>query len=570
MLPPFPDPGVVQTWVCWQGTAQQWIDNNPNKPNPPAGFETVYWGWLALATKGITQGGNNVDFQSPSVLSTLMQNTAQAPKVAAYWQNYISAFQGKTFYSVLQDLFTGKLISPISGAKCDIPGGTVWTFDDFDKFGTVGIGSGGFGALYPINFVEIYRLIVDGLEHQQRFFNLGIRTLSQALQTNCATNPGKAVFNFNTGIRQVQGNLSSGFTLTDAKGSTYGPFSRVIMATTTRSMECTTNLVDPSAQYLTQRVSSAVRRTHVVSSVKIAARIKAFWTVGAGSTLPRVMQCDTTPCQAYTLDYNVTDNGMRTGVCFISYTWDDDAVKEQALAPLLSGPPYAQDPAALYEWLRKALTKLNITVTDPYSGKQINWADLLVAYSVNNDDPVRIIQWQSEPYFNGAFKLSQPGQDTYVQSMYWDYKKAGTGNDTGVYVAGDCASWTSGWVEGGLQTGLNAACAVIASSGGSWVFSPPPCSPPQQDGSGRPRPPRDTVTDGRRTSKDAIHNPRYNTGSEQALRAGSKGVNPPLTRGTCIRRRLYVHMRAQPWPCVIDTSVPCCFLFHFFATRMTA
>jgi hypothetical protein len=53
-----------------------------------------------------------------------------------------------------------------------------------------------------------------------------------------------------------------------------------------------------------------------------------------------------------------------------------------------------------------------------------------------------------------------------VQSMYWDYQRAGTSSDTGVYIAGDCCAWTSGWIEGALQTSLNAACAVLASSGG--------------------------------------------------------------------------------------------------------
>ncbi len=63
-----------------------------------------------------------------------------------------------------------------------------------------------------------------------------------------------------------------------------------------------------------------------------------------------------------------------------------------------------------------------------------------------------------EPHFAGAFKLSQPGQDEYVLQMFFDYQKCkNTTRDTGVYIAGDCISWTSGWVEGALTTGLNAA-----------------------------------------------------------------------------------------------------------------
>jgi tryptophan 2-monooxygenase len=80
---------------------------------------------------------------------------------------------------------------------------------------------------------------------------------------------------------------------------------------------------------------------------------------------------------------------------------------------------------------------------------------------------IRMEEWQSDPRFGGAFKLSQPGQDPYVQKMFFDYQKAGQDNDTGVYLAGDCLAWNSGWVEGGLQTALNAAAGVIVSLSGS-------------------------------------------------------------------------------------------------------
>jgi tryptophan 2-monooxygenase len=63
--------------------------------------------------------------------------------------------------------------------------------------------------------------------------------------------------------------------------------------------------------------------------------------------------------------------------------------------------------------------------------------------------------------------LSEPGQDQHIATAFFDYQKAGTVNDTGVYIAGDCVSWTSGWTEGALTTGLNAAAAVITSLGGN-------------------------------------------------------------------------------------------------------
>jgi tryptophan 2-monooxygenase len=471
MLPLFPDPGKVPTWVCWQDTKQLWIDDDPQNPNPPVGFEVVYWGWLGLATKGITQGGKNVDFQSPSWFGKMCRKPLEnAAAIAAAWQKYITAFQGKTFYSVLEELFTGRFVSPISGLLCDIPAfddhpAARWTFDDFDKFGTVGIGSGGFGSLYSENFAEIMRIIINGLEHEQRLYPGRVDDMPVALAEACSDS---VQFKFSTPVRSIAGTMTEGFTLTDREGNAHGPYSRLIVATTTRAMELATNLVSPASHFLPQSVRSAVRRTHIATSCKIAARIKAFWTTPEGASLPRVMQCDTTPCQAYTLDYDVTEyNGVRTGVCFISYTWEDDAVKKPNVDDSCENLDEAY---RRFEYFRKVLRESCAMVPDPTDpSRMVNWADLLEPYTLPdrpNDLPVHMLEWQSEPYFNGAFKLSQPGQDTYVQSMYWDYQRAGTSSDTGVYIAGDCCAWTSGWIEGALQTSLNAACAVLASSGG--------------------------------------------------------------------------------------------------------
>jgi tryptophan 2-monooxygenase len=34
-----------------------------------------------------------------------------------------------------------------------------WTAEELERFGTLGIGSGGFGPMYPVNFLEILRII---------------------------------------------------------------------------------------------------------------------------------------------------------------------------------------------------------------------------------------------------------------------------------------------------------------------------------------------------------------------------------------------------------------------------
>jgi len=448
-LPDFPDPGVVPTYICYGGQAPQiWTKANSSAP---AGFATVYNGWIALVSQGLTTTGNLPTLLSATQITALLQQNNIAAATVA-WQNYLNVFGQQTFYSALQSIFTGT-----SGYA--IPGGTAWSFADFDKFGALGIGSGGFGPLYPISFTEILRIVVDGLENTQKFLQPnsflknGIRSLpltfAQALGSAVATS---------SPISAISGNVASGFYLITPTGGNYGPFVRVIVATTTRSMELTLSLTNYTQGLVSPQVAQAIMRTHVVSSNKVAALIPNFWSGNPGAV--RALQTDNIAHQVYTLDYTAYGSGTPdpNGVCFISYVWDDDAVKQQSITD--GAPTGSAENQTLYSYLFNAIQNIG----DPVK----TWANSNLQ-PLNGDytDNVIFEEWQSSPYFGGAFKLSQPGQDQYTQMMFFDYQKAGSTGDTGVYIAGDCLSWTSGWVEGGLTTGLNAAAGVIASLGGT-------------------------------------------------------------------------------------------------------
>jgi tryptophan 2-monooxygenase len=195
-------------------------------------------------------------------------------------------------------------------------------------------------------------------------------------------------------------------------------------------------------------------RTHIVSSNKVAVRISNFWSGNSGAI--RCLQTDGTAHQIYTLNYGTGANGC----CFMTYVWDDDAVKQQSITGGIPSNP--ADNETLCKFLYNSVKSIDSGVA--------NWVQQYLQ-PVDGDWKNNVIfeEWQSQPYFGGAFKLSEPGQDQYVSDMFWDFQKAnavGVAPDTGVYIAGDCISWTSGWVEGALTTGLNAAAAVITSLGG--------------------------------------------------------------------------------------------------------
>jgi tryptophan 2-monooxygenase len=458
----FPDPGVHPTYVCYGD------GNNPNDPDPPPkvqvwtksaskwpkGFQTVYKGWVALCENGLTPTGNlPVLLGAYQIQALLQQNNAAAATTA--WQNYLNVFGQDTFYSAVYKIFTG------NGGYA-IPGGTAWTFADFDKFGALGLGSGGFGPLYPIGFCEILRIVIDGLEDSQKFLKPtatlqnGIRSLPLAFAKAIPSISSR----YNTPINGITGNLQSGFYLTGPKGGPYGPFARVIVATTTRSMELTLGLTEYDNGFVSAPVARAIMRTHVVSSNKVATLIPNFWANNSNAI--RCLQTDGTAHSVYTLDYTpVGQPENSTGVCFMSYVWDDDAVKQQSIT---GGVPSGEDDpesTTIYQFLQNSIQSIGNPVT--------TWAQSNLAPIQDGNGYPEVIfeEWQSSPYFGGAFKLSEPGQDQHIATAFFDYQKAGTSNDTGVYIAGDCISWTSGWTEGALTTGLNAAAAVITSLGGN-------------------------------------------------------------------------------------------------------
>ena len=76
------------------------------------------------------------------------------------------------------------------------------------------------------------------------------------------------------------------------------------------------------------------------------------------------------------------------------------------------------------------------------------------------------ISWEEMKGYNGAFKLTQPGQYAYQQSLCQQPFTPSPQRHTGVYFSGDTTSWAGGWAEGAFRSGLDAAMAVIKKWGG--------------------------------------------------------------------------------------------------------
>jgi tryptophan 2-monooxygenase len=313
-----------------------------------------------------------------------------------------------------------------------------WSRDDLNTFGTLGIGSGGFGPLYQVGFLEILRIIVQGWEQNQQLLPDGVGRLMENFHTADVTQPdGRrtslhevGAVRLRTPVRSVEP-AAGGVRVTydDPGGRRHSAvFPAVIAATTTRSMEM---MGLTAGGLLSRPVKAAVRDLPMMDSSKLFLRTRTKFWKDAPDRIPQTILTDELPRAVYALDYPQ----MSEGVVLISYTWGGDSTK-------LLGLPACERLRLCREVIRRISPEFAENL-DPVGGELLS------------------VDWQREPFYHGAFKLQHPGQDADLCAAYHQFLTANDPRtDTGVYLAGDGVSWYGGWMEGALHTGLNAACAA--------------------------------------------------------------------------------------------------------------
>ena len=84
------------------------------------------------------------------------------------------------------------------------------------------------------------------------------------------------------------------------------------------------------------------------------------------------------------------------------------------------------------------------------------------------------ISWEADPNFLGAFKGALPGHYRYNRRMFTHFmQEEFPPEQRGIFIAGDDVSWTPGWAEGAVQTGLNAVWGVLNDMGGRTAADNP-------------------------------------------------------------------------------------------------
>jgi tryptophan 2-monooxygenase len=428
--PNFPNPGKINTKLFYRNEVIDWPAGN-TAPSHPV----------------LQKVGRDFEEFATSLMMPLEEARAahDTDKMDAIWQTLVSKYKDMSFQAAVLD-----------GLK-EQKG---WGKTEMDAFGALGIGTGGFGPLYQVNFVEILRVMVNKLENRQNLLPEGTTAALQQFYSEPVTRPDGTKVSLNdTADIRLQTKVTAVKmenerpTLTtvrkegDANVESTEAFDAVIVTATPPALQrmgLTVTAGPGKTDPLSDTVKSALMDLHMMDSSKLFIRTPTkFWLDEQGKPrkdVPQSIQTDQSPHGIYCLDYP----GMKEGVVLVSYTWGDKSTKLMGME--------AEE--------RLAEFKKVIEQVSPEFARNL----------VPVNDEIHVVDWQATPHQYGAFKLNTPGQEASQQEAFYQYLSVNEDHpdaDTGVYVAGDSISHTGGWVEGAVTTALNAAVATAVHLGGT-------------------------------------------------------------------------------------------------------
>lgn len=464
--PNFPDPGKVPTTLYYMNEVYPWPAGQ-DTPDSPL-FKRLGLGFKQIMTY-LLGDPNAINYSAPSKLFDFWAIYDKTPTetnkaaVVKAWQIMIDRYKDTTFYTGIFQLAR----NPAVMEKLDL-----WTTDDMNAFGALGVGSGGFSPLFPINFLEIIRLFANGWEDNQELVADGIVTLVNAFEKRLIANGVDIRLNQPLTFANDPTNIyfppSNTICWEDTnkpgyrvklKDGTEKFFNAIVVATTTRAMELMNLTVPRKAtdnlrvQYLSKTPQAAVgiRNLNIISSSKLFVLTKKKFWYGKNNRFKRDLvqniQTDGLFRGLYCLNYDGDSQQDGKGVVLISYVWGDDSDRLLAMSAQARYEHFLDVIKQIDPDFAKALEENRITgndATDPWKAGR------------------NYIDWQDTPYQYGAFKLNYPGQEANCHDVFFQYQTPSptTKYPQNIFLAGDSVSWAGGWLEGALPTGINAACAV--------------------------------------------------------------------------------------------------------------
>ena len=352
------------------------------------------------------------------------------PALKSLWNDLVPRWDDRTFYDFVA---SSKAFSSLS-------------FRHREVFGHVGFGTGGWDSDYPNSMLEIFRVVMTGCDENQRLVVGGAEQVPRGIWRHPAPRlaywpAGTSLASLHSGapkagVAQIARDRDGQFAVTDAWGDTRR-YSTVLVTCQgwllTTQIECEERLFAP-------KLWTALDRTRYMQSSKTFVMVdRPFWKDTDPRTGRDVMSMTLT--DRLTRGTYLFDNGDdQPGVICLTYSWMSDALK------MLPEPVDRRVRLAL-----NALSKI--------------YPDVDIASHIVSD-PITV-SWEADRHFLGAFKGALPGHYRYNQRMYAHFMQDRMPPEQrGIFIAGDDVSWTPAWVEGAVQTSLNAVWGIMHHLGG--------------------------------------------------------------------------------------------------------
>ena len=353
-----------------------------------------------------------------------------APTLKRLWNALIPLWDDRTFYDFI----------------ASSPAFARLSFRHREVFGQVGFGTGGWDSDFPNSMLEILRVVMTQCDDNQRLIVGGADQVPLGLWrqaparlahwpsgTTLASLHGGAT---RAGVSRLARSADGRLAVTDCWGDTRH-YAAVLV--TCQSWLLTTQISCEESLF-SQKMWMALDRTRYMQSSKTFVMVdRPFWKDQDPHTGRDVMSMTLT--DRLTRGTYLFDNGPdQPGVICLSYAWMSDALK---MLPL----PVEKRVQLALEALKKIYPQVDIA-----------------SHIIGN--PI-CVSWEADPHFLGAFKGALPGHYRYNQRMYAHFMQRDfPAQQRGIFLAGDDISWTPAWVEGAVQTSLNAVWGIVQHLGG--------------------------------------------------------------------------------------------------------
>ncbi|MEY2893072.1 MAG: hypothetical protein RJA98_2980 [Pseudomonadota bacterium] len=353
------------------------------------------------------------------------------PRLKALWDRLVPLWDDRTFYDFVAQ-------SPAFSAL---------SFRHREVFGQVGFGTGGWDSDFPNSMLEILRVVLTGCDEDQHLITGGAEQVPLGLWQHAPAAhelrhwlAGTTLASLHhgaprAGVKAIARRVDGQLAVTDTWGCARA-YPAVLV--TCQSWLLTTQ-IEVEETLFSQAHWMALDRTRYMQSSKTFVMVdRPFWNDLRANGWP---QLGMTLTDRLTRGTYLFDNGPdKPGVICLSYAWMGDALK------MLPHSTEKRVQLAL-----RALQKI--------------YPDVDIASHIVGD-PISV-SWEADPHFLGAFKGALPGHYRYNHRMYGHFMQADfPAAERGIFIAGDDVSWTPAWVEGAVQTALNAVWGIVRHLGG--------------------------------------------------------------------------------------------------------